>query len=90
MIRNEATGTYLAGRGGYLYSYRKNSAAYCRWTLSINGESTDAVNTAGNRVPHLAFSAGKQYFMLNKAADTGMHFWKLSGNAVTVYTTEIN
>ena len=90
VIRNEATGTYLAGRGGYLYSYRKNSAAYCRWTLSVNGESTDAVNTAGSRVPHLAFSAGKQYFMLNKAADTGMHFWKLSGNAVTVYTTEIN
>ena len=90
VIQNEATGTYLASKGGYLYSYKKNTAAYCRWTLSMNGEGTDAVNGANNKFPHLAFSAGKHYFMVNKSADSEIHFWKLSGNTVTVYTTEIN
>ena len=90
VIRNEATGTYLASRGGYLYTYKKNSAAYCRWTLSMNGESTDASNGASSKLPHLSFSAGKQYFMVNRTADTGIYFWKLSSSTVTVYTTEIN
>ena len=88
VIRNDGTGSYLASKGGYLYSYKTNAAAYCRWTLTAENGAADAVNTAGRKLTHLSFSSG-QYFMMDRTAAADLCFWKLqeSGSAV-VYTTE--
>mgnify|MGYP002626291933 CR=1 FL=1 len=88
-IRNAATGSYLASRGSYLYSYKTDTAVYCRWSLAMNGEAVDATNAASRMRPHLTFSA-KNYFVVDRAASDGIFFWKMAGAAEsTVYTTVI-
>jgi hypothetical protein len=89
-IRNASTGTFLANRGGYLYSYKTLTASYCLWTLAVNEGSVDAVNTASKTLSHLGFSA-KNYFMMNRNADVELCFWKMGGTtSVTTYTTVID
>ena len=88
-VMNASTGTYLASKGSYLYSYKTNSASYCRWSLAMNGAAVDATNAASRTYTHLGFSAGN-YFMLGRNADNNICFWKqTSGSSSTVYTTEI-
>ena len=90
VIRNASTGTYLASRGNYLYSYKANTAAYCRWTLAMNGGAADATNAASRTFPHLGFHAANGCFTVARSADNGIFLWKLTdGGSVTVYTTVI-
>ncbi len=88
-IKNAATGTYLASKGSYLYSYKTNTASYCRWSLAMNGEAVDATNAASRSYSHLSFATAN-YFMLSRSAGTNIYFWKLTdGGSSTVYTTVI-
>ena len=88
-VKNAATGTYLASRGGYLYSYRADAASYCRWTFAMNETAADATNAASRTMPHLGFST-KNYFMVNRSASDSIFFWKLAGSGeTTTYTTVI-
>ena len=88
-LRNESTGTYLASRGSYLYSYKTNSAVYCRWTLSFSAGTAEASNTAGSLLTRLSYADGR-YFRIDRTADPDLCFWKKSeSTSVTVYTTEI-
>ena len=89
-IRNAATGTYLASRGGYLYSYKTDTASYCRWTLAANGEAVDAANVSSKTLSHLGFSA-KNYFAMSRTADANICFWKMGESTeTTLYTTVID
>ena len=89
-VRNADTGTYLASKGGYLYSCRSYTASYCLWSLAVNEGAVDATNAASRTCPHLAFSS-RNYFMINRAADAGICFWKQAdgSSSFTVYTTVI-
>jgi hypothetical protein len=89
-IRNTETGAYLASRGGYLYGYKTDSAAYCRWSLVMNGDAVDAANAASRSLSHLGFNTAKVWFSVVRKADSRIFFWKLSDNAAsTTYTTVI-
>ena len=89
-VKNAATGTYLASKGSYLYSYKTDTANYCRWGLAMNGAAVDATNAASKTNAHLSFNA-KGYFMVGRAANENVFFWKTTGvTTTTVYTTEIN
>ncbi len=89
-IRNAATGTYLASRGGYLYSYKTDTASYCHWTLAANGEAVDAANVSSKTISHLGFSA-KNYFAMSRTADANICFWKMGESTeITLYTTVID
>ena len=88
-VQNMATGTYLASRGSYLYSYKTEAVSYCRWSLAMDEATIAATNAAGNMFRHLCFSE-KHYFMIGRSADTEIFFWKLTEPAAyTVYTTVI-
>ena len=88
-IKNVSTGTYVANRSNYLYSYTSLSSSYCAWTLAMNGTSVKASNTGSRNYPYLTFSSSK-YFMVNRTASTGIYFWKqTSTGGSTVYTTVI-
>jgi hypothetical protein len=88
-VQNMATGTYLASRGSYLYSYKTEAVSYCRWSLAMDEAAIAATNAAGNMFRHLCFSE-KHYFMIGRSADTDIFFWKLTEPAAyTVYTTVI-
>lgn len=86
-IRNNSTGTYLASRSNYLYSYTSLSSSYCRWTFAMNGSAVKATNSYSSRYPYLAFSSNK-YFIINSST-SGIYFWKLgsAGGSATYYTT---
>ncbi len=89
-VKNAATGTYLASKGSYLYSYKTDTANYCRWAFAMNGAAVDATNAASRTNAHLSFNA-KGYFMVGRAANENVFFWKTTGvTTTTVYTTEIN
>ena len=89
-VQNAATGTYLASRGGYLYSYKTDTASYCRWSFAAAEGTVDATNLASRACCHLSFSA-KNYFTINRAANPEIFFWKQLGATVTtVYTTVID
>ncbi len=90
-IRNASAGTYLASKGGYLYSCRTDAASYCRWTPAMNGGAVDATNAASRTLTHLGFNAGKGWFTVARKAESQLCFWKLTdGGSVTVYTTVID
>ncbi len=88
-VRNAETGTYLASKGGYLYSYKTDTANYDRWTLAVNGTVVEAANGASRTIPYLGFSANN-YFMINRTANPDVCFWKAAGtNDSVIYTTVI-
>ena len=88
-ISNAATGTYLASRGGYLYSYKTDAASYDRWTFVISEGAVDATNAASKALPHLGFSTNN-YFMVSRNANPELCFWKMTGETeTTTYTTLI-
>ena len=88
-VKNAATGTYLASRGGYLYSYKTDAASYDRWTFAISEGVVDATNAASRTLPHLGFST-KNYFMVGRNVDAEICFWKSAGTTeTTTYTTVI-
>ena len=89
-FKNKSTGTYLASRSNYLYSYTSLSTSYCCWTPSMSGGTVTLKNTASNQYPYLAFSS-RGYFMINSSA-SGVYLWKetAGGSSTTVYTTVIN
>ena len=64
-VQNMATGTYLASRGSYLYSYKTEAVSYCRWSLAMDEATIAATNAAGNMFRHLCFSE-KHYFMIGR------------------------
>ncbi|MBQ5987113.1 MAG: hypothetical protein IJL59_07585, partial [Clostridia bacterium] len=89
-VQNAATGTYLASRGGYLYSYKTNTASYNRWTFAIAEGTVDATNAASTKLPHLGFNTSKNYFAIARTADPEICFWKMGGvTETTTYTTVI-
>lgn len=89
-IRNAATGTYLASKGGYLYSYKTDAASYDRWTFAVNGTTVEPTNGASRTIPYLGFSANN-YFMMNRTANPEICFWKMTDTQEsTVYTTVID
>ena len=89
-IRNAETGTYLASKGGYLYSYKTDAANYNRWMLAMNGTAIEVTNGASRTIPYLGFSASN-YFMINRTADPEISLWKLTdAHKTTIYTTVIN
>ena len=89
-MKNAATGTYLASKGSYLYSYKTDTASYCRWAFAMNGAAVDATNAASKTNAHLSFNA-KGYFMVGRAANENVFFWKTTGvTTTTIYTTGIN
>ena len=87
-IRNASTGTYLASKSNYLYSYGSLSSSYCAWSLSMNGSAVKAANSASSRYPYLSFSSSK-YFMVNSSASASIFFWKQTSVGATYYTTII-
>ena len=89
-FKNKSTGTYLASRSSYLYSYTSLSTSYCRWTPSVSGGAVTLKNTASSRYPYLAFSS-RGYFMINSSASS-IYLWKetTGGSSTTVYTTVVN
>lgn len=90
-IRNAETGTYLASRGGYLYSCKTDTAAYCRWSFAMDGDVADATNAASRTLSHLGFSTVKGWFSIVRKADSRICFWKMTdAQGSTVYTTVIN
>jgi hypothetical protein len=90
VIQNAETGTYLANRGSYLYSYKTLTTSYCLWSLAMTDGAVDATNAASKTRPHLTFHAAKNYFMVNSST-ADIFFWKLGGSsAVTTYTTVID
>ena len=90
VLQNAKTGTYLANRGGYLYSYKTNTAVYCRWAMAMNGTTVDATNASSKASCHLTYS-NKGYFAMGRNADANVFFWKLAGETQsTVYTTVID
>ena len=90
VITNEETGTYLASKGGYLYSYKADTPNYCRWSFSTSGGTVCAMNASSRTFPYLAFSAAKNYFMISRSADPNICLWKMAeATSFTVYTTEI-
>ena len=89
VIQNAQTGTYLANRGSYLYSYKTLTATYCLWSFAMVDGAVDAANASSKSLPHLAFST-KNYFMVGRNADTQIFFWKMGGSSsATTYTTVI-
>ena len=88
-IRSVSSGTFLANRGGYLYSYKALSARYCLWTLSMKDGTVDAANLASKTRSHLGFSP-RNCFMIDRSANDGICFWKMGGTtSTTIYTTII-
>ena len=88
-VKNAATGTYLASRGGYLYSYKTDAASYDRWTFAISEGAVDATDAASRTLPHLGFSTNN-YFMVSRNANPELCFWKSTGTTeTTTYTTVI-
>ena len=87
-IKNASTGTYLASRSNYLYSYTSLSTSYCQWTLAMNGSAVSASNTNSRNYPYLSFSSSN-YFMINRTASSGIYFWKQTSVGTTCYTTLI-
>ncbi len=89
-VKNAATGTYLASRGGYLYSYKTDAASYDRWTFAISEGTVDATNAASRTLPHLGFNSAKNYFAISRSANPEICFWKNAGTTeTTTYTTTI-
>ncbi|MBQ1820200.1 MAG: InlB B-repeat-containing protein [Clostridia bacterium] len=89
VIQNAQTGTYLANRGSYLYSYKTLATSYCLWSFAMAEGAVDATNAASKARPHLTFSTAKNYFMVNSSS-ADIFFWKLGDAASsTVYTTVI-
>ena len=89
-VQNAATGTYLASRGGYLYSYKTDTANYDRWSFAIAEGTVDATNAASTKLPHLGFNATKNYFAISRTAVPELCFWKMGGvTETTTYTTVI-
>ena len=89
-VKNAATGTYLASRGGYLYSYKTDAASYDRWTFAISEGTVDATNAASRTLPHLGFNSAKNYFAISRSANPEICFWKSAGTTeTTTYTTTI-
>ncbi len=86
VIQNASTGTYLASRSSYLYSYTSKSTSYCLWSLSASGSAITAANSASSSYPYLSFSSSK-YFMINRTAGSTIRFWKLTEGETTIYTT---
>ena len=88
-VQNAATGTYLASRGGYLYSYKTDTANYDRWSFAMKEGAVEAANAASRTIPYLGFST-KNYFMVSRNAEPEICFWKLTGETeTTTYTTVI-
>ena len=89
-MQNVATGSYLASRGGYLYSYKTNTASYNRWSFEIAEGTVDATNAASKKLPHLGFNAAKNYFAISRSVNADLCLWKSTGTAeTTIYTTVI-
>ena len=89
-VKNAATGSYLASRGGYLYSYKTDAASYDRWTFAISEGTVDATNAASRTLPHLGFNSAKNYFAISRSANPEICFWKSAGTTeTTTYTTTI-
>ncbi|MBQ2202443.1 MAG: hypothetical protein II412_07695, partial [Clostridia bacterium] len=89
-VQNVATGSYLASRGGYLYSYKTDTASYDRWSFAIAEDTVDATNAASTKLPHLGFNATKNYFAISRTAVPELCFWKMGGvTETTTYTTVI-
>ena len=84
-VKNASTGTYLASRSSYLYSYSSLSSSYCGWTFTMSSGAVKAANSASSRYPYLAFSSSK-YFMINSST-SGIYFWKEASAGTTTYTT---
>ncbi|MBO2518036.1 MAG: hypothetical protein CW338_12335, partial [Clostridiales bacterium] len=90
-IHNISTGTYLASRGGYLYSYKTDAVNYCRWMLAMSGDAVDASNAASRSFAHLGFHTRNEYFAVTRSAGNQILFWKLTGGTGSVsYTTIID
>ena len=89
VMQNAQTLTFLANRGGYLYSYKLPNASYSLWTLAMNEGAVDATNTSSKMLSHFGFST-KNYFMMNRTASDGIFFWKMGEtSSTTTYTTVI-
>ena len=89
-LQNLETGSFLASRGGYLYSYRDDVKNYCRWSFAMNGEAVEATNAATKTCPYLGFSANN-CFMINRKPNPEIRFWKMEDAVeTTVYTTVID
>ena len=89
-VQNVATGSYLASRGGYLYSYKTDTANYDRWSFAIAEGTVDATNAASTKISHLGFNTSKNYFAMARTANTELCFWKMGGvTETTTYTTVI-
>ena len=90
VMQNASTGTYLANRGSYLYSYKTLTASYCLWSLAMVEGVVDATNASSKTRPHLTFNTAKNYFMVNSSAEN-IFFWKMGGSSsTTTYTTVID
>ncbi|MBQ6236271.1 MAG: hypothetical protein IJK54_10175, partial [Clostridia bacterium] len=89
VIQNAETGTYLANRGSYLYSYKTLTTTYCLWSFAMTDGTVDATNASSKTRPHLTFNTAKNYFMVNTSAED-IFFWKMGGSSsTTTYTTVI-
>ena len=89
VMQNAGTGTYLANRGSYLYSYKTLTTTYCLWSFAMNDGAVDATNASSKTRPHLTFNTAKNYFMVNTSAE-GIFFWKMGeASSTTTYTTVI-
>ncbi len=86
-IQNEATGTYLASRSSLLYSLGKYQAAFCTWSLEMQGDAVVSKNASSLRYPYLCFS---RYFQIGKNVTGSIRFWKLSETTRTTYATNVN
>ena len=88
-VRNAATGTYLASRGGYLYSYKTDTANYDRWSFAIDAGVPTVSNAASKTLPYLGFNA-KNYFAISRTVNSEICLWKSTGTTeTTIYTTVI-
>ena len=85
-LKNAGTGTYLASRSSYLYSYTSLSSSYCKWAFAMNGSAVKASNSASSRYPYLSFSSSN-YFMINSSASSGIFFWKETAAGTSYYAT---
>ena len=89
VMQNAETGTYLANRGSYLYSYKTLTTTYCLWSFAMTDGTVDATNASSKTRPHLTFNTAKNYFMVNTSAED-IFFWKMGGSSsTTTYTTVI-
>ncbi len=87
-IQNYSTRTYVASRGGYLYSYARRTASYCMWSFEMNGSGVTAENNASKTYPYMGFNASKGYFMVSRTPCADLFFWKLNEGSAA-YTTVI-